>query len=173
MQNPEIAGIETKIYLIRDQKVLLDSDLAHLYGVETRVLNQAVRRNLERFPKDFMFQLSENEWDFLKSQIVTSNSGRGGKQKSPLVFTEYGVAMLSSVLNSNRAIQANISIMRTFGRLREILESNKGLENRLIELELRYDGQFQQVFQAIRELMSERSVPMKRIIGLGRKDARR
>jgi len=167
MQNPGIAGIESKIYLIRGLKVLLDSDLAFLYGVDTRVLNQAVRRNLERFPADFMFQLSEIEWSFLKSQFVTSKTGRGGKQKLPFVFTEYGVAMLSSVLKSERAIQVNISIMRTFGRLREILESNKELAKRLSELESRSDDQFKEVFQAIRELMSERSIPRKRIVGLG------
>lgn len=169
MQNPRIAGVESKIYLIRDHKVLLDSDLAFLYGVETKVLNQAVRRNIERFPKDFMFQLIETEWECLKSQFVTSNISRGGKQKLPLVFTEYGVAMLSSVLKSDRAIQVNIAIMRAFGRLREVLESNQELAKRLLELESRYDDQFTEVFQAIRELMSERSVPPKRIIALGKK----
>jgi hypothetical protein len=170
MQNPTIVGIESKIYLIRGHKVLLDSDLALLYGVDTKVLNQAVRRNAERFPDDFMFQLIEIEWNFLKSQIVTSNAGRGGKQKLPLVFTEYGVAMLSSVLKSDRAIQVNISIMRAFGKLREILESNKEFAKRLSDLDSRYDEQFAEVFQAIRELMSERSVPTKRIIGLAKKD---
>ncbi len=122
--------------------MLLDSDLALLYGVETKVLNQAVRRNIELFPGDFMFQLSEIEWDFLKSQFVTSIANRGGKQKLPLVFTEYGVAMLSSVLKSDRAIQVNISIMRAFGKLREILESNKEFAKRLSDLESRYDEQF-------------------------------
>ncbi len=170
MQNPAIAGIESKIYLIRGHKVLLDSDLAKLYGVDTRVLNQAVRRNIQRFPNDFMFQLSEIEWNFLKPQLVTSNTGRGGKQKLPLVFTEYGVAMLSSVLKSNRAIQVNISIMRAFGKLREILESNQEFAKRLSDLETRYDEHFAEVFQAIRELMSERTIPRKRIIGLGKKN---
>ncbi len=166
MRANDIAGIESKIYLIRDQKVLLDSDLAFLYGVQTRVLNQAVRRNLDRFPADLMFQLSDIEWGFLKSQFVTSKAVRGGKQKNPFVFTEFGVAMLSSVLNSERAIQANISIMRTFGKLREILESNREFAQRILELESRYDEQFSEVFQAIRELMSERAVPRRRIIGL-------
>jgi hypothetical protein len=137
---------------------------------DPRGLKQAVRRNKDRFPSDFMFQLSENEWDFLKSHFVTSNTGRGGKQKLPLVFTEYGVAMLSSVLKSERAIQVNISIMRTFGRLREILNSNKELSKRLLELESRYDEHFREVFRAIRDLMSERSVPLKRITGLSKKD---
>jgi hypothetical protein len=132
--------------------------------------NQAVQRNKDRFPFDFMFQPSENEWDFLKSPFVTSNTGRGGKQKLPLVFTEYGVAMLSSVLKSERAIQVNISIMRTFGRLREVLNSNKELSKRLLELESRYDEHFREVFRAIRDLMSERSVPLKRIIGFSKKN---
>ncbi len=170
MNHPSVAGIESKIYLIRNQKVMLDSDLAFLYEVSTRTLNQAVRRNIERFPPDFAFQLIDVEWEFLKSQIVTSKIGRGGKQKLPLVFTEFGVAMLSSVLRSNRAIQVNIAIMRTFGRLRQVLESNKTLAKKLFELEKKYDGQFHDVFSAIRELMSERSVPRKRIIGLGRKE---
>ncbi len=117
-----------------------------------------------------MFQLLETEWYFLKSQFVTSNEGRGGKQKLPLVFTEYGVAMLSSVLKSNQAIQVNIAIMRAFGRLRKVLESNQELAKRSLDLESRYDEQFSEVFRAIRELMSERSVPLKRIIGLGKKD---
>lgn len=168
MLNPSIAGIESKIYLIRGQKVLLDSDLALLYGVDTRVLNQAVRRNVERFPADFMFQLSDIEWNFLKSQFVTSKGGPGGKRKLPLVFTEYGVAMLSSVLKSDRAILVNISIMRAFGKLREILESNRGFAKRLDDLEARYDQKFADVFRAIRELMSERSVPPRRIVGLGK-----
>jgi len=170
MESPSIAGIESKIYLIRNHKVLLDADLATLYGVETRILNQAVRRNIERFPVDFMFQLTEIEWDFLKSHFVTSKLGRGGKQKRPFAFTEYGVAMLSSVLNSEKAIKVNIEIMRTFGKIREVLESNRELAKRILELESRYDAQFAEVFQAIHELMSERSVPLKRIIGLGEQE---
>jgi hypothetical protein len=161
--------VESQIYLIRGHKVMIDSDLALLYGVQTKALNQAVRRNIQRFPEDFMFQLTEIEWEFLKSQIVTSKQGPGGKQKLPLVFTEYGVSMLSSVLKSDQAIQVNISIMRAFGKLREILKSNKVLEKRLLELEERYNGQFKIVFDAIRELMSERSIPRKRIIGLSDK----
>lgn len=169
MQNQTVAGIESKIYLIRGHKVLLDSDLAFLYGVETKVLNQAVRRNSDRFPEDFMFQLNKNEEEFLRSQFVTSKSGSGGRRYHTMVFTEFGVAMLSSVLRSDRAIQVNIAIMRALGRLREVLESNRELAKRLLELESRYDEQFKEVFQAIRELMSERSVPLKRIIGLGKK----
>jgi hypothetical protein len=163
---PSPTQVESKIYLIRGHKVMLDSDLALLYGVETKALNQSVRRNIERFPDDFMFQLTEVEWDSLKSQIVTSKTGRGGKQKHPLVFTEFGVAMLSSVLNSLQAIQVNIAIMRTFGRLRQVLEPNKDLAKRLSALEARCDHQFRSVFAALRELMSNHSVPRKRIIGL-------
>lgn len=168
MQTPTVAGIETKIYLIRGHKVLIDFDIAALYGVETRTLNQAVRRNSERFPEDFMFQLTEIEEKFLRSQIVISKPGRGGRQYRPMAFTEYGVAMLSSVLRSDQAIQVNIAIMRTFGKIREVLESNKELARRLLELESRYDEQFRDVFQAIRELMSERAIPLKRIVGLSR-----
>lgn len=121
--------IETIIYTIRDQRVMLDSDLAKLYGVETKVLNQAVRRNLKRFPADFMFQLTSEEHQFLKSQIVTSKPGSGGKQKQPLVFTENGVAMLSGILTSDRAIEVNITIMRTFTKLRSFLAMDSSLED--------------------------------------------
>lgn len=145
---------------------MLDSDLAHLYGVETKALNQAVRRNRDRFPPDFMAQLTEKEWEFLKSQFVTSKTGSGGKQKLPFVFTEYGVAMLSSVLRSKQAIQVNIEIMRTFGRLRHVLESHKDLANRLSELEEKYDGQFKVVFDAIRQLVTPALLANRRKIGI-------
>lgn len=123
----EVTKIEKMIYVIRGQKVMLDSDLADLYGVETKVLNQQVRRNLDRFPEDFMFQLTSEEYKSLKSQFVTSKLGRGGKQKQPFVFTENGLAMLSGVLNSQRAVNVNILIMRTFTKLRSFLamESNQ------------------------------------------------
>ena len=159
-------NIKSKIYLIRGHKVLLDRDLALLYGVDTKVLNQAVRRNIHRFPDDFMFQLTEIEDKLLKSQFVTSNIGRGGRRKLPLVFTEYGVAMLSSVLKSEQAIQVNIEIMRTFGRLREFLNSNKEVARKLALLESKYDRQFKAVFDAIREIVSQHAVPRKRIVGL-------
>lgn len=128
--------IENKIYIIRGLKVMLDSDLAYLYEVDTKVLNQAVKRNLDRFPDDFMFQLSDNEWHNLRSQIVTSK--RGGKRYNPYAFTEQGVAMLSGILNSKRAVAVNIQIMRTFIKLRELALTNKDLTQRLDEMEHRF-----------------------------------
>ena len=143
--------IEQKIILVRGQKVMLDRDLAVLYDVETKILNKAVRRNIERFPSDFMFQLSRDEFDNLKFQFGTSSWG--GTRKLPLVFTENGVAMLSTVLNSKRAIQVNIQIMRTFTKLRKMLASNAQLARKLKSLEKKYDEQFKVVFDAIRALM--------------------
>jgi hypothetical protein len=145
--------IERLILLIRGHKVMLDSDLAELYAVTTKRLNEQVRRNLSRFPEDFMFQLTESETHFLRSQFATSKVGRGGRRYLPYAFTEQGVAMLSSVLNSERAIKVNIEIMRAFVRLRQILASNKELAKKLDELEKKYDAQFRVVFEAIRELM--------------------
>ena len=146
--------IESKIYLIRGHKVMLDSGLAELYGVPAKRLNEQVRRNEKRFPKDFMFQLSSEEGAFLRSQIATLKRGRGQHRKYlPYVFTEQGVAMLSSVLNSDRAIEVNIQIMRTFVKLREMIASHKDLARRLDELEKKYDTQFSVVFEAIRQLM--------------------
>lgn len=170
-----IERIEQRILLIRDQKVMLDSDLAELYGVETKVLNQAVRRNLGRFPDDFMFQLSEKEHEALRSQIVTlKNLGRGQHRKYlPYVFTAQGVAMLSSVLKSDRAVKVNIQIMRTFVKLREILSTHKDLARKLAELEKQYaehDRKFQLVFDAIRKLMEPPPSPKKRRIGFHAQD---
>jgi hypothetical protein len=145
--------IEGKILLIRGHKVMLDSDLAGLYGVTAKRLNEQVRRNLSRFPEDFMFQLTEPETHLLRSQFATSKKGRGGRRYPPYAFTEQGVAMLSSVLSSERAIKVNIEIMRAFVRLRQILASNKELAKRLDELENKYDAQFKIVFDAIRQLM--------------------
>jgi hypothetical protein len=133
---------------------MLDHDLALLYGVETKVLNRAVKRNLQRFPLDFMFQLTPEEADVLRCQIGTSKKGRGGRRYLPYVFTEQGVAMLSTVLNSERAILVNIEIMRAFVKLRQILASNGELSLRLDELESKYDKQFRVVFDAIRQLMA-------------------
>jgi len=135
--------IERKIYLIRGHKVMLDSDLAELYGIETKRLNEQVRRNLKRFPEDFMFQLTLAEAESLRSQIATLEKGRGEHRKYlPLVFTEQGVAMLSSVLNSERAVQVNIAIMRTFVKLRQMLASNAELARKLAAMEKKYDTQF-------------------------------
>lgn len=159
---------ERHILLIRSQKVMLDADLAQLYGVETRVLNQAVKRNIDRFPEDFMFQLTEHEAEVLNrtrplslkpgsdlnsSQIVMSSRKHRGKAYLPYAFTEHGVAMLSSVLRSDRAVQVNIAIMRAFVRLRQMLSSNEDLARKLIEMEKKYDADFKIVFDALRQLM--------------------
>jgi len=160
--------IEKAILLIRGRKVMLDADLASLYGVETRVLVQAVRRNLGRFPEDFMFQLSKEEVDFLRSQIVTLKGGRGQHSKYlPYAFTEQGVAMLSSVLRSPSAIQVNIEIMRAFVRLRQMLASHAELARKLDALEQKYDAQFKAVFDAIRQLMAPLE-PKRRPLGFRR-----
>jgi hypothetical protein len=151
-----VERIERSILLIRGQKVMLDRDLAQLYGVETRALNQAVRRNIDRFPEDFMFRLTREEIMRI-SQFVISSAHLGVKtlkfSKNVMAFTEHGVAMLSSVLNSPRAVQVNIQIMRTFVKLREIISHHKDLARRLDDLERKYDAQFKVVFDAIRELM--------------------
>ena len=157
--------IESLIYIIRDERVMLDQDLAELYQVETKALVQAVQRNAKRFPPDFMFQLSFQEFTALRSQIVTSK-GRGGRRTAPYAFTEHGVAMLSSVLRSERAAEINIEVIRAFLKLRQLVVSNSELANRLNHLEQRYDSQFKVVFDAIRQLMSETTqVPPKRRIG--------
>src|SRR2546430_1515270 len=158
-----VERIEKAIYLMRDEKVMLDRDLAALYGVGTKVLKQAVRRNLDRFPADFMFVLNESEFKDWRSQFVTSKTDRMGLRYSPMSFTEHGILMLSSVLNSERAIQVNIEIMRSFIRLRTILASNKELSRRLDHLESKYDGQFKVVFNAIRQLMAPRPSHRKQI----------
>ena len=147
--------IESSILVVREQRVLLDRDLAALYGVETRVLNQAVRRNRERFPADFMLELSRDEIRRM-SQIVISSNGQAPLKfsKSVFAFTEQGVAMLSTVLSSSRAVQVNIEIMRAFVRLRQLLNTHADLARKLARLEKRYDAQFKAVFEAIRELMA-------------------
>lgn len=156
--------VEHRIFLIRGRRVMLDSDLAELYGVETKALNQAVRRNQARFPQDFMLQLGREEAAALRSHFVTSKSVRGGRRYRPYVFTEHGVAMLSSVLRSERAIQVNIAIMRAFAKLREILATHKDLARKLEEMEKKYDAQFRVVFDAIRRLL-EPPVPSRRRVG--------
>ena len=158
-----IQPIERRIRLVRGHRVLLDADLAILYGVQTKVLIQAVKRNRRRFPEDFMFQLQKGEYGALRSQFVTSKGSRGGRRFLPYCFTEQGVAMLSSVLRSERAISANIAIMRAFVRLREMLILNKELRRKLYELEKKYDAQFRVVFEAIRELMAPPESNRRRI----------
>jgi len=154
--------IESIIFLIRAQKVMLSPHLAELYNVEPRVLVQAVKRNIDRFPRDFMFQLSDDEFANLKSQIVTSSWG-GPRRAKPYAFTEQGVAMLSSVLRSKRAVQVNIEIMRAFVRLRQLLSSHTELAAKLLEMEKKYDEQFKIVFDAIRQLMAPTETKKKKI----------
>ena len=177
------------VQLVRGEKVMLDSDLATLYGVETGALNRAAKRNITRFPVDFMFQITANEWKGLRYQSGISNPGdvtasrdvksplparssaRGGARYRPYVFTEHGVAMLSSVLRSPRAIEVNIAIMRTFVQLRRLMDSNRELARRIDALEQRYDEQFSAVFDAIKRLITEdealKAKPKKRIGFLG------
>lgn len=159
-----LTQVEQRILLIRGQNVILDFDLAELYHVETRALKQAVRRNPDRFPADFMFELSPAEVETLVSQTVIPTRGKLGGA-TPMAFTEQGVAMLSSVLRSPRAVQVNIAIMRAFVRLREMLMSNPDLARKLLALENKYDAQFRVVFDAIRELMEGPPPPPKPRIG--------
>ena len=144
--------IEQRIFMIRGQKVILDRDLAELYEVETKQVKRAVRRNMERFPDDFMFELTKKEFENLRYHFDTSSWG--GTRYMPLAFTEEGVAMLSSVLRSKRAVQVNIEIMRAFVRLRQMLDAHKDLRRKLAALEKKYDDQFKIVFEAIAELMT-------------------
>ena len=156
--------VERRIVLIRGHKVLLDIHLAELYEVPTKVLNQAVKRNLDRFPEDFMFRLNAEETDSLRSQFVTS-IGRGGRRYLPYAFTEQGVAMLSSVLKSPRAVQVNIAIMRAFVRLRQLLATHRDLAEKLAEMEKKYDKQFKIVFEIIHQLMEPPAEPKKGRMG--------
>ena len=161
--------IEKKILLIRGEKVMLDADLAELYEVETFNLNKAVKRNIDRFPQDFIFQLTKEEADSLRFQIgMSKKEGRGGRRYLPYAFTEQGVAMLSSVLNSKRAVKVNIEIMRAFVRLRQMLASNAELERKLNALENKYDHQFKGVFDAIKQLMTPLDTKKKSKIGFRR-----
>jgi len=162
--------IERRIYIVRGLKVMLDSDLAELYQVETKNLNKAVKRNIARFPGDFMFQLTEEEWNLLRFQTGTSNTDRGGRRYMPYVFTEQGVAMLSSVLNSERSVQVNIAIMRAFVQLREIAVSHKDLLQKVNEMEKKYDENFRVVFAALKRLMEPQPLPLKRRIGFKPQD---
>ncbi len=162
-----VEKVERRIFLIRSQKVMLSSHLAELYGVEPKVLVQAVKRNIERFPEDFMFQLTFEEFKTLRSQFVTLETGRGKYTKYlPYAFTEQGVAMLSSVLRSKRAVQVNIAIMRAFVKLRQMLASHKELAGKLTELERKLEGhdrEIRSLFEAIRQLMTPPHPPWRRI----------
>lgn len=170
-------NITERIYYLRGEKVMLDTDLAEMYGVETKVLNQAIKRNIERFPPDFMFQLTENEWNALRSQFVTSN--RGGRRVYPYVFTEQGVAMLSSVLNSPRAIAVNIQIIRVFTRMRQIFYDHKEILVRLEKIEKnlmkndahirKHEEEIQMIFKVLKKLLNPEQPPRKKI-GYKRKD---
>jgi len=157
-----LRNLEHRILLLRGLKVMLSSDLATLYEVEARVLNQAVKRNLDRFPEDFMFALTQEEYANLKSQFVTSSWG-GARRAPPYAFTEQGVAMLSSVLRSPRAVQVNIAVMRAFVKLREMMASHRELADKLKLMEKKYDAQFRAVFDAIRELMEPPDKPKNKI----------
>ena len=163
---PSIIPIERvteKIYLIRGVRVMMDRDLAGLYGVETKAFKQAVRRNISRFPDDFMFELTKDEFRNWRSQFVTSKSDKIGLRYKPMVFTEQGVSMLSSVLRSRRAIRVNIQIMRVFIKLRQMYISHEGLKQKIIAMERKYDKQFQIVFEAIKQLLGDGEKPKRKI----------
>lgn len=159
-------AVANKIHLIRNHKVMLDIDLAELYQVETGRLNEQVKRNAARFPPDFMFRLSDQEWQSLRSQFAISNTGRGGRRNTPFAFTEHGVLMLSSVLNSERAIQVNIQIMRIYSKLKSMVMDHKDMLLKLEKLERKvskHDKKFNVVFDQLRELLDPKTEPMRRI----------
>src|SRR6266436_6677520 len=155
--------VERRIFLVRGQKVMLDADLAKLYRVPTKSLNLAVKRNADRFPEDFTFQLTDDEVAGLRFHFETSKRGRGGRRYLPYAFTEQGVAMLSSVLRSSRAVQVNIAIMRTFVRLRRLMATNRDLARKIEALEKKYDEKFAVVFEAIKQLITPPEPPKRRI----------
>ena len=166
--------LATTIYKIRNQKVILDRDIARLYGVPTKALKQAVRRNVDRFPLDFMFELSEEEFENWRSQIVTSNSNgdKMGLRYAPMAFTEQGVAMLSSVINNRRAIEVNIAIMRTFVNIRQWISQNDNLREHLMDLEaiiMEHDGKFDRIFDLLNQLTEDKNEP-RRLIGFNEPD---
>jgi len=160
--------IQESILQIRGQKIMLDTHLAELYGIETKLLIRAIRRNFDRFPDDFLFQLSEQEVTALRIQIGSSKEGRGGRRYRPYAFTEHGILMLSSVLKSPRAVHVNIEIMRAFVRMREFVLSYKEIAKKLEGLEQKYDAQFKVVFNSFRELMKPPDLKKKRKLGFGR-----
>jgi hypothetical protein len=161
--------IASHIYTIRNQKVMFDFDLAEMYGIETKVLKQSVRRNIERFPEDFMFELTSEEFQRLRSQFVTSNVGRGGSRYPPFAFTEHGAVMLASVLNSETAVKASLFVVRTFVKLRQLTGSYKELAEKIEQLEGKYDTQLEYVFQAIQELSEQKNEP-RTLIGFKKEE---
>jgi hypothetical protein len=160
---PEADSIATLIFTARGHKVMLDSDLAALYGVPTKRFNEAVKRNADRFPEDFMFQLTKEEFEALRSQFATSNAGRGGRRYAPFAFTEHGALMAANVLNSPRAVLTSIAVVRAFLRLRGLALSVEQLALKVASLENRYDDQFKIVFDAIRQLLAPPDPPRKKI----------
>ncbi len=159
-------AVESRILFLRHQRVILDADIAELYGVPVKVLNQQVKRNRERFPPDFVFQLTTKEHEILRSQIVTSKKGRGGRRYTPYAFTEHGAIMAATVLNSERAVQMSVFVVRAFVRLREMLATNRRLAGKIDELENRletHDSEIQDLIEAIKELMLPEEAPRKRI----------
>lgn len=158
-----IQRVALYIYEVRGQKVILDGDLARIYGVSTARLNQQVKRNQKRFPKDFVFQLTKVEYENLMLQIATSSSGYGGRRKLPYAFTEHGAIMAAAVLNSSQAVQMSLFVVRAFVKMRDALTNHRELARKLEELEKKYDAQFKVVFEAIRQLMSAPEPPRKQI----------
>jgi hypothetical protein len=162
--------IKSRIYTVRGKEVMLDEDLAELYEVETRVFNQAVKRNKERFPDDFMFQLSEKEYENLRSQIVTSSSSHGGRRYLPYVFTEQGIYMLSAILKSKIAIEVSIEIMRTFAKIREFSLHYNALAKQIIELERKHNRKFQEVFAQLDTIVSQTKKADEKVMGFIREE---
>ena len=166
MQELVVQGeISSKILTLRGQQVMLDRDLAELYGVKTKVFNQAVKRNQKRFPSDFMFQVTEEEYQHLRSQIVTSNKGRGGRRYLPFVFTEQGIYMLASVLKSDTAIEVNIAIIRTFKKLRAFSKHYNALAKQILEVERKSDKQYKELRKALDELVASSDVASEKVMG--------
>lgn len=162
---PAITTIERSIHVARGVKIMLDEDLAKLFGTTTKRVNQQVRRNLARFPRDFMVELTAEEWRLLRSQIATSSSGHGGRRHPPMAFTEHGAVMLATVLSSRRAVQVSILVVRTFVRLRELLATHEALSRRIDSMEKKYDGSFAAVFSVLREMARRPRSARRRPIG--------
>ena len=168
-----VERIEHAIIVIRGKKVMLDGNLADIYGIETKGLIRAVKRNLERFPEDFMFQLTKEEFESLRYQFGTSKTGRGGRRYLPYVFTEHGAVMLASVLNSPVAINASVQVVRAFVKLRQLLVTHTELARKINSLEKKYDSQFAVVFKAIKELMQPQAKEKEKKIGFKVKEPRK